>query len=91
MEDWPSIKAVLSYDDSNSRGLEGKGTVGGASEWPFSLSATEQQKILESQQSTKHLDVLVYTMLAKTSHQVHVHVHVSTCTDHVLIFIAVSK
>ncbi len=70
LEDWPSVKAVLTCDSSNSGGLDGKSSVGGAGEWPFTLSFLEQQRILESQQSTKHLDVLVYIMLAKTSHQV---------------------
>ena len=71
LEDWPSVKAVLTCDcNPPTGGLDNKSSVGGAGEWPFTLSMLEQQKILESQQSTKHLDVLAYTMLAKTSHQV---------------------
>lgn len=72
LEDWPSVKAVLTCDSNLPGSLEGsKGPAGSGGEWPFTLSVSEQQKILESQSSTKHLDVLVYTMLAKTAHQVY--------------------
>ena len=69
LEDWPSVKSALACDKSEGEG-KGGGGGGGGGEWPFCLSLTEQQKILEAQSSTKHLDALTFTLLAKTPHNV---------------------
>lgn len=63
LEDWVCVRAALLHEESELN-------TGTSNDWPFFLSLLEQHRILKSQTQTKYLDVLTYTLLAKTTHNV---------------------
>jgi E3 ubiquitin-protein ligase EDD1 len=72
LEEWTCVRAALLQEDSDSplNAPSGSGPSGGTNEWPLFFSLLEQQRILKSQSHTKYLDVLAYTLLSISSHEI---------------------
>ena len=64
LEDWVCVRAALLHEETEMN------VGGGNRDWPYVLTLLEQHRILKSQTQTKYLDVLTYTLLSKTSHNV---------------------